>query len=237
MNSIIKQLLLFLGLLPVAGFVTHAPRSLTIQFKHKMGSRELQLFNESYVNPFGEPVTITRFKYYLSHFSITGTGQKETALSDKIFLIDESAPESKTLTFSISVTTPKSLSFVIGVDSSLNVSGVQTGSLDPLNGMFWTWNSGYIFARLEGKSDSSHAPAHLVNWDVGGFKTPFNASRKITLDLTPSTGPVITIEADLMKWFNAVHAIHIAQAPLCHQPGRLAMQLADNYSRMFSIAL
>lgn len=237
MNSIIKHLLLLLGLLPVTGFVTHAPRSLTIQFKHKMGNRELQLFNESYVSPFGEPVTITRFKYYLSHVSLTGADQKETALSDKTFLIDESEPGSKTLTFQTSVTTPRSLSFVIGVDSVLNVSGVQTGSLDPLNGMFWTWNSGYIFARLEGKSDSSHAPAHLVNWDVGGFKTPFNASRKITLDLSHATGPVITVEADLLKWFNGTHSIHIAQAPLCHQPGRLAMQLADNYSRMFSIAL
>lgn len=237
MNSIIKQLLLLPGLLPVTGFVTHAPHSLTIKFKHKMGNRELQLFNESYVNPFGEPVTITRFKYYLSHVSITGADQKETVLSDKTFLIDESEPGSKTLTFSTSVITPQSLSFMIGVDSVLNVSGVQTGSLDPLNGMFWTWNSGYIFARLEGKSDSSHAPAHLVNWDVGGFKTPFNASRKITLDLSHATGPVITIEADLLKWFNAMHAIQIAQAPLCHQPGRLAMQLADNYSRMFSIAL
>ena len=237
MNSIIKQLFLLVGLLPVTGFVTHAPHSLTIQFKHKMGSRELQLFNESYVNPFGEPVIITRFKYYISHLIITGADQKETGLSDKTFLIDESEPDSKTLTFSTSITAPQSLSFVIGVDSILNVSGVQTGSLDPLNGMFWTWNSGYIFARLEGKSDSSHAPAHLVNWDVGGFKAPFNTSRKITLDLTNATGPVITVEADLLKWFNASHAIYIAQAPLCHQPGRLAMQLADNYSRMFSIAL
>jgi hypothetical protein len=236
MNSIVKQLLLLLSLLPVTGFVTNPTRSVTIQFKHKMGSRELQLFSEGYANPFGEPVIITRFKYYISHLTITGADQKETPLSDKTFLIDESEPASKTLVFTTPVTAPQSLSFVMGGDSILNVSGVQTGSLDPLNGMFWTWNSGYIFARLEGKSDSSHAPAHLVNWDVGGFKAPFNASRKITLDIANATGTVITIEADLLKWFQATHAIHIAQAPLCHQPGRLAMQLADNYSHMFSIA-
>lgn len=237
MNPIIKQLILVLGLLPVTGFIIRPTRSLTLQFKHKMGNRELQLFNESYINPFGEPVIITRFKYYLSHLTITGADQKETVLSAKTFLIDESEPASKTLVFATSVTAPQSLSFVIGVDSILNVSGVQTGSLDPLHGMFWTWNSGYIFAKLEGKSDSSHAPAHLVNWDVGGFKAPANASRKITLDLSTATGPVITIEADLLKWFSGMHSIHIAQAPLCHLPGTMAMQLADNYSRMFSIAL
>jgi hypothetical protein len=139
MNSIIKQLLLFLGLLPVAGFVTKPARQVTIQFKHKMGNQALQLFNESYANPFGEPVIITRFKYYISHLSITDANQKETALSDKTFLINESDPGSKTLVFTTPVTTPQSLSFVMGVDSILNVSGVQTGSLDPLNGMFWTW--------------------------------------------------------------------------------------------------
>ncbi|MBO9204524.1 MULTISPECIES: MbnP family protein [Niastella] len=241
MNSITKQLfrfplLIWLALLPLISFETHSSRPVTIIFKHKMGDRELQLFNETYTNPFGEPIIITRFKYYISHLSIAGSDQKETALSDKTFLIDESDPHSKTLVFTTPVTAPQSLSFVIGVDSVLNISGVQTGSLDPLNGMFWTWNSGYIFARLEGKSDSSHAPAHLVNWDAGGFRPPYNASRKIKLDLLNTTSPVITIEADLVKWFNATHAIHIAQSPLCHQPGRLAMQLADNYSTMFSVA-
>jgi hypothetical protein len=244
MNSIIKQLfrfrlLLLPGLLPVNGFVTHPLHSITIHFKHTMGDRELQLFNETYADSFGEPITITRFKYYISHLSIIGGSQKEIPLSDKTFLIDESEPHSKTLTFAADVTAPRSLSFVIGVDSILNISCVQTGALDPLNGMFWAWNSGYVFAKLEGKSDSSHAPAHLVNWDVGGFRLPNNASRKVTLTLPAAianaTDPVITIEADLFKWFNATHAIHIAQSPLCHQPGRLAMQLADNYSHMFTL--
>jgi hypothetical protein len=27
----------------------------------------------------------------------------------------------------------------------------------------------------------------------------------------------------------------VAQSPLCHQPGALAMKLADNYANMFTI--
>ena len=46
----------------------------------------------------------------------------------------------------------KSIKFMIGVDSTRNVSGSQTGALDPANGMFWTWNSGYIFLKMEGTS-------------------------------------------------------------------------------------
>ena len=243
MNSISKQLfriLLFIALISITGFVAHKPHTITVRFRHKMGARDLQLFNETYTNSFGEPVTVTRFKYYIAHLNFTGAGQKEKILSGKTFLIDEAAPGSKTLVFTTDGTPPQVLSFVIGVDSLLNVSGVQTGALDPLNGMFWTWNSGYIFAKMEGKSDSSKAPAHYINWDVGGFRSPHNATRKIQLALpasiTNATDPVIVIDADLLKWFDGDHAIRIAASPLCHQPGKLAMQIADNYSHMFTIA-
>lgn len=228
-------LLLCLGLLPVAGFITPPVHTITVRFRHKIGARELQLFNETYSNPFGEPITITRFKYYISHISIN-----EKELSPNTFLINEADSASKIIVFTTGITSPQTLSFVMGVDSLLNICGVQTGALDPLNGLFWTWNSGYIFAKMEGKSDSSHAPAHSVNWDVGGFRTPYNASRKIQLtipiNITRAADPVIVIDADLLKWFNAKHTITIAQSPLCHQPGKLAMQLADNYSTMFTVA-
>lgn len=223
-----------LGLLPVAGFVKKPANTITIQFRHKAGDRELQLLNETYTNPFGEPIAITRFKYYISHISITGAGQKEKELSSETFLIDEVVPASKTLTFTTDITTPQTLSFIIGVDSALNVSGVQTGALDPLNGMFWTWNSGYIFAKLEGKSDSSKAPAHSMQYDVGGFRSNNNAARKVQLTL-PQGSTKYMIDADLLKWFSGKHTIKLAQSPLCHQPGVLAMKLADNYANMFSI--
>lgn len=234
-NYFLFWLLMCLGLLPVAGFITHPSHTVTIRFRHKIGPRELQLFNETYTNPFGEPIIITRFKYYISHVSIN-----EKELSPNTFLINEADSSTKTLVFTTGITSPQTLSFVMGVDSLLNVNGVQTGALDPLNGLFWTWNSGYIFAKMEGKSDSSHAPAHSVNWDVGGFRSPYNASRKIQLtipaDITKAADPVIVIDADLLQWFNAKHAVTIARSPLCHQPGKLAMQLADNYSTMFTVA-
>jgi hypothetical protein len=58
----------------------------------------------------------------------------------------------------------------------------------------------------------------------------------LPVEITTAADPVIVIDADLLKWFNAQHTISITQSPLCHQPGRLAMQLADNYSHMFTVA-
>lgn len=233
-------LLHLLLMLPVASFHSSAPAAtFTLHFHHKVGGEDLRLFDGTYMDPFGEPFTITRFKYYISHLCVSGPGYRDRSLSDKVYLIDESDSASMTLVLPLPGAEWQSISFVIGVDSILNTSGVQTGDLDPLKGMFWTWNTGYIFARMEGRSDSSSAPAHYLNWDVGGYRSSANASRIITLTIPgqvkPVTGTALVIDADLEKWFNGRRSIRISQHPLCHQPGELAMQLADNYSCMFSV--
>jgi hypothetical protein len=118
-----------------------------------------------------------------------------------------------------------------------NTQGVMTGDLDPMHGMFWTWNSGYIYARLEGQSDSAKAPAHRFTWDIGGYKANANAARQILLNIPANRqGTQFTIEADITKWFDGKTPVKLSRSPTCHEPGTLAMQIADNYSTMFSIA-
>jgi hypothetical protein len=209
----------------------------TIRFKNWVGNKEVKLFDDTYTDPFGEPFIITKFRYYISHISYTGESNKEVDLPENYYLINEDDSLSKII--QLPVAGIKSISFLIGVDSMKNVSGVHTGSLDPMNGMFWTWNSGYIFAKLEGQSDSSHAPAHSFTWDVGGFRQHENALRKVKLTLPAglsSADNTITVNADVLKWFEGIHLLKISQSPVCHQPGKLAMQIADNYSVMFSVA-
>ena len=223
----------------VAAFAPPAKKKArtTIQFKHWVGSKELQLFEETYTNPFGEPFVISKFKYYISHITVTDINNRETVLPDTYYLVNEEDSLSKIIQLPVAVPL-SSISFIVGVDSARNVSGVQTGSLDPVNAMFWTWNSGYVFAKLEGQSDASTAPAHSFSWHVGGFRKKENAGRKITLQLNKikHNDAAIVINADVLKWFDAVHPLKIASTPVCHQPGALAMQIADNYSAMFSIA-
>ncbi len=239
MKKLYFPIILFTGLL-VAGFTLRHnvnDNITTIRFKHMVDNKELQLFDETYTNSFGEPFVISKFRYYISHLSFTGADNKQVNLPDSAYLINEADSLSKIIQIS-SAAGIKSISFLIGIDSIKNVSGVLTGSLDPMNGMFWTWNSGYVFAKIEGESDFSHAPAHSFSWHVGGFRQNENALRKITLTVNAnqSANNIIIINADLLKWFDAVHPVKIAETPICHQPGKLAMQIADNYSAMFSVA-
>lgn len=224
---------LFLVLILVMGLRQASAQ--TLQFVHAVGNAPLVLFDSVYYNRFGEPFVVNKFKYYISGIELTDDKQSTTSLSDKYFLINEEDSASKIITLPIKHNLRK-ISFLIGVDSARNVSGVQTGSLDPMNAMFWTWNSGYVFAKLEGQSEVSPAPQHSFSWHVGGFRQKENALRRITLELPPDGNlDTLRIKADLLQWFDAVRPLNIAITPVCHQPGELATRLADNYARMFSV--
>jgi hypothetical protein len=196
-------------------------------------------FTTQYLNGSGEFYTVNKFKFYISNIRLTTLENKVSAEKESYHLIDRESPESKEISPAINKGSYKSIEFVLGVDSLRNVSGAQTGALDPTNGMFWTWNSGYIFAKLEGKSPASTAPGQTITYHIGGFKTGENAQRKISLDF-PS--PVVTgkttlvvIDVDLAKWFDGQHKISIAANPSLMTPGGLSLSIADNYATMFSI--
>ena len=212
-------------------------QQLHIQFKNVVGKQALVMFEQTYNNPFNEPFTVNKFRYYIADLTLKGTDKKITVWK-KPRLIDEADSASKQFFTPIPKFQITSIEFTIGVDSSHNVNGVQTEDLDPIKGMFWTWNTGYIYAKLEGQSDSSHAPSNYFSYHVGGYKTGENVLRKVVLTIPANNKQLlstIVIEADILKWFNASNDIKISSSSLCHQPGDLAIKLANNYQYMFQI--
>ena len=59
-------------------------------------------------------------------------------------------------------------SLVLGVDSVSQVISSFEGVFDPLQGMYWTWQNGYIAVKMEGKYKGDDFVYHL-----GGFREPF----------------------------------------------------------------
>ncbi len=211
-------------------------RQLALIFQHTMGGDKLVLGTPC-KNILGENIIIEKFKYYVSNFSVTDNNGQITKLPAQYFLIDEADPLSKNIILTIPGASIKSICFLLGVDSIKNVSGVQTGALDPLNGMFWTWNSGYIMAKLEGTSEVSAAQGHYFTYHIGGFKNGMNTTRMISLELPEKEvrANQITITAEINQWFKGKSELKITETPVCHSPSALAMRIADNYSTMFSI--
>jgi hypothetical protein len=211
-----------------------------ISFTHRSGAELLQLGKEI-TNPHGEPLSITTFAYYLSHFALTDASGKKIVLPVAYYLVDEKSASTKSITFEAPAGTYQSLELLIGVDSTRNVSGVQSGALDPANGMFWSWNTGYIFAKMEGKSSVSTAPLQNVTYHIGGFKQSESALQTITLPfpqpLRVHEAGVATIEmeANALAWFQGASNIKIAENAFTMTPGLLAQRISANYARMFKV--
>lgn len=217
---------------------------LKLTFRNMVKTSPMTLGTATYTNTFGEPYTINKFKYYISNVRLGLSGSATTEIEKESYhLVDESLPGSRSFSFEAPENNYVTLSFLIGVDSIRNVNGAQTGALDPLNDMFWNWNSGYIMAKMEGTSPRSNQVGNKVEYHIGGFSGVNNVLKTITMTF-PGGKPVIIksggtseiiLEADIDKWWQSPNDIKIADLPICTTPGALAKKVADNYSNMFTI--
>lgn len=219
--------------LPAQGQQSHA-MDVGVSIKPVFGEKDLVL-NQPYVNQYGDTLQVERFRFYLSGFELVyqdgsvysepGSYHLVDAGEDSTLHIDlKKVPEGKIV----------SIRFCIGVDSLKSVSGAFGGDLDPMHGMYWAWNSGYIYAKLEGKSKACPTRQNLFEFHIGGFSGKQNALRKVDLSLEASTGyhRNFMLLADAREWFNGVK---LAQTNSIVVPGETAMQMADRYAGMFKL--
>ena len=207
--------------------------SMPIVFENSY-KEEKSILKKNLVNAFAENYTITKLKYYVSNVKFV-TDKKIKNITG-VYLIDAS----KKNIISVIVPSKKitGISFLLGVDSALNCSGAQSGALDPLNDMFWTWNNGYIFFKLEGSSDASTADLKRIEHHIGGFTGSNKTMREIYL---PINNPALlkqkklVIQLDIDKYWNGINKIRIAETPVVALPGIQAKNAADNFAGMFSI--
>ena len=192
----------------------------------------------NYINPAGEAFSISRFRYFLSNFALLTADDKYIPLPVNYYLVDDSKPDSKTISIpGIPAGTYKGIRFLLGVDSARNVSGPQSGALAVESGMFWTWNSGYIMAQLEGHSPVIKSPTREFVFHIGGYKEKDQVLKYITLpfpEKTALSGKQVSLVADVNKWF-LPDTIRFIQQPVIMAPNVQARRVAANYQYMFQI--
>ena len=158
--------------------------SFTLEFEHQVNGAALALNSSTYKNAKGEDYKINVFKYYVSNVKLSKADGTTYLIPESYLLIDESKPSSKLVTISdVPTGDYTKIEYTIGVDYARNFAGAQTGALDPINGMFWTWNSGYIFVKLEGTSPQSAAAGNMLTFHIGGVTDPNNTIRTFVTEL------------------------------------------------------
>ena len=203
-------------------------------FQTIVNGKQLVLTDSNYYNVFKEHYTIGKLKYYVSDIKLVN--DKNTISQKSIFLINASKNNIVKVPYSNS--NIKGISFLLGVDSLNNCSGAQSGALDPLNDMFWTWNNGYVMFKLEGKSDSSKADNNRIEHHIGGYKGANKTMRKIFLPIDENyfkKNNSITIQLNLDKYWKSLNELLISETPVITAPGEKAKMAADNFEGMFLI--
>ena len=106
--------------------------------------------------------------------------------------------------------------------------------------MFWTWNSGYIFLKLDGKSPASSAPGHIFEYHIGGYKKPANCIRHISIHFTEplvvrnGSTCALDVVADAMKIMDGQTNIDFKTLPVVSD-NKHAEEIANNYAGMFRL--
>jgi len=213
---------------------------LSVVFEHYVGDKILQFDTVSYNNEMGQSYTITKFKYYIGNIHLKKVNGTETTYKD-YYLINEEDPISKNINLSnIPAGSYQGIEFTIGVDSIDNCSGAQSGALDPINAMFWAWNTGYIFLKLEGKSPASKSPGNIFEFHIGGYRPPYSCIRKVLLYFEQ---PVMINDSAIKELHLKTDIEEILKTPTTIDFSKLssvtdfhnATTIADNYMDMFSV--
>lgn len=228
----------------------------SLKFSNVIGGQKLVLDKQNYSNSAGEQFNILILQYFVSNIRLRRTDGTEYVLKQdsSYFLINESSPATHSVRFKVPAGDYNRLSFVVGIDSLRNTMDIskRTGVLDPANamdhGMYWGWNSGYIFFKMEGTSPQAKidpSGQRKFRYHIGGFggysAPTINNIKNVSLDL--SNGGIVQarngrnatvhVLADVLKVFNSNTTVSIAAHPSV-MFSEYSVNIANNYKNMFA---
>jgi hypothetical protein len=201
----------------------------SIIFTPTIEQDNLELNKGYFIEKQKDSIQLSSLKFYISDITFWQNKKLVHALEKKHFLLDLEKPSS----FSIPLNTKESLhvssiKFNLGIDSTTNVSGALGGDLDPTNGMYWTWQNGYINFKMEGTSANCPARKNKFQFHLGGYLEPYDGLREIELTIPDQKD--IVVELDLSTFFNS---IDLSTTYQIMSPSDQAMKLASKIQKIF----
>jgi len=223
---------------------TTGPVNITVH--NVAGSQDLALNSTTATTAAGETFTVSTFEYYLSNIKFTKSDGTTYAAPDTYFLVNQAKPSSLSFTVpNVPAGDYTGVSFIVGVDAQktgLTDPATFTGDLNQANNMYWTWNSGHIFLKLEGTITST-SPAKPLTCHIGGYTDPNNAivtaapsfnGAKLTVQANHTAQ--LALAANITKVFDGPNQTTLSTFTGAHMPNAQSVQLAQNYAAgMFTV--
>lgn len=225
--------------------------TIRIEFENYIGDQRLQLNTGTYTNAAGESFGVTLLNYYISNIQLSRPdGSLYVVPRDSsYFLIKAENPDQRITLQGIPAGTYTGISFTLGIDSVKCTAPVaeRTGSLDPAGaaaGMYWGWNSGYIFVKMEGPAAVATSGDKKFRYHIGGFggyQSPtLNNIKQVRIDFpagqqlqVQDKTTQLFLKADASKVMNGTTTVSIAaKTTVMFAP--YSVNIANNYATMFS---
>lgn len=231
-----------LSAIALVAFCSSAPQpkeqfgTVEITIEPEFFGQTLVLGNRLYHTPKGDSLYLDLLRFYISSVQLQGTKgvYKEPNSYHLIDIEENDSP--KILLKNVPLGQYTQLRFLIGTDSLTNVAGAMGGDLDPTKGMYWAWNTGYINAKIEGRSASCNTRRQAFEFHIGGYKSPHQTVREVVLPLKnivlrENSPAKIPVQLNLGTFFSH---IQLALTNSIMIPSAQAALLADYFQETFS---
>lgn len=207
----------------------------------KIGSNAAA-YGVQYQDASGRKFNIADFRYYISNIILIKNDGSEYPLTGKVILANPANNEYEL--GNIPVASYKGFKFMLGLDSTTNHSDPTIYLADnPLSiqspGIHWSWNSGYIFMKVEGQVDTTLAATGPL--DLEYFYHVGLDNLKRTIDFSTSAFTVVSgsdyevgMEFDLLAALNNVD-MRTENETHSFNNVPLATKIADNWQGAFEL--
>lgn len=201
-----------------------------VKFTGFFGSDTLAQNKNYFSATSGDSVSVSTCRFYISDFRLY-QGHHVVATKDyKLVDLFDSSRNSFPAVFHIFGNVTE-IRFYLGIDSAANVSGANKGELDPMNGMYWAWQSGYINLKLEGKSKLCQKNRGEFQYHLGGYAAPHNARKEVIIKLNEDRGN-FEINVDVQK---LLEQINMKETTHVMSPSEKGVELSGKAVSMFSV--
>lgn len=176
-------------------------------------------------------IEITTLRFYISNLRFYKDNSLVFEDQQKYRLVDFANTESCKVNLDVQGAADYNrIVFNLGIDSLTNTAGVMGGDLDPTQGMYWSWQSGYINLKLEGRSKLCETRNNQFQFHLGGYQFPFNSLQEVSFKTITSRNQNIILDLD--NFFDQVDLLTSNQVM---SPSKLAMDYSEVIKESFKL--
>ncbi|MGI9191620.1 MAG: MbnP family protein [Chitinophagaceae bacterium] len=174
-----------------------------------------------------DTISIQQWKCYIRAKALYFNEQCVYTFPTNTHLLD--AANTNTLMWTVSIPADlqyNQLEFEVGVDSMLQMQGVQGEDLDPEQDMYWSWQSGYIHTKLEAES---RIPKRQYTLHIGGYRAPFNTLQSFRVQVQ---GDAVHLICPMQAWMRCARNTPFSKIM---KPGPDALELAKQWAKLWQV--